>query len=81
MQLEKGNDFQESAALIKSSFKRMFVTLLEQTADRVYIKDTQGRFVFASNALAKTHGFEDRKEIAGMTDYDFFDPESAESFF
>lgn len=81
MQLEKGNDFQESAALIKSSFKRMFVTLLEQTADRVYIKDTQGRFVFASNALAKTHGFEDRKEIAGMTDYDFFDSESAESFF
>ncbi|MGK0456537.1 MAG: hypothetical protein ACJAUA_000839, partial [Zhongshania aliphaticivorans] len=49
---EKGKDFQESAALIKTSFKRMFVTLLEQTADRVYIKDTQGRFVFASNALA-----------------------------
>ncbi|MGK0176781.1 MAG: PAS domain S-box-containing protein, partial [Lentimonas sp.] len=78
---EKGKDFQESAALIKTSFKRMFVTLLEQTADRVYIKDTQGRFVFASNALARTHGLKDRKEIKGMSDYDFFDPESAESFF
>ena len=81
MQPEKDNNFQESAALIKSSFKRMFVTLLEQTADRVYIKDTQGRFVFASNALAKTHGLKDRNEIEGMTDYDFFDSESAESFF
>jgi len=78
---EEGKNFQENAALIKASFKRMFVTLLEQTADRVYIKDTQGRFVFASNALAKTHGLKDRNEIEGMTDYDFFDPESAESFF
>lgn len=81
MQLERENNFQESAALIKTSFKRMFVTLLEQTADRVYIKDTQGRFVFASSALAKTHGLKDRNAIEGMTDYDFFDPESAESFF
>ena len=81
MQVEKETDFKESAALIKTSFKRMFVTLLEQTADRVYIKDTRGRFVFASNALVKTHGLTNRSEIEGMTDYDFFDPESAESFF
>lgn len=81
MQSEEKSDFEESAVLIKTSFKRMFVTLLEQTADRVYIKDTQGRFVFASNALAKTHGLKNRNEIEGMTDYDFFDPESAESFF
>lgn len=81
MQPKEKKDFQENAALIRTSFKRMFVTLLEQTADRVYIKDTEGRFVFASNALAKTHGLKDRKEIEGMTDYDFFDPEIAESFF
>ncbi len=81
MQPKEKKDFKKSAALIKTSFKRMFVTLLEQTADRVYIKDTQGRFVFASNALAKTHGLTNRNEIEGMTDYDFFDPEIAESFF
>lgn len=81
MELKGKKDFQESAALIKSSFQRMFVTLLEQTADRVYIKDNEGRFVFASNELAKTHGLKDRNEIEGMTDYDFFDPKTAESFF
>ena len=81
MQQKEKENFQESAALIKTSFKRMFVTLLEQTADRVYIKDTQGRFVFASKALAQTHGLKDRNEIEGMTDYDFFDPEVAKSFF
>ncbi len=81
MKSEKREGFQESAALIKTSFKRMFVTLLEQTADRIYIKDTQGRFVFASNALVKTHGLKDQSEIEGMTDSDFFDPQSAEAFF
>ena len=67
--------------MIRTSFKRLFETLLEQTADRIYIKDTKGRFVFASNALALTHGLKHRSEIEGMTDYDFFDLESAESFF
>lgn len=81
MDSEKKEGFQESADLIKTSFKRMFVTLLEQTADRVYIKDTKGRFVFASNALVKTHGLKDRSEIEGMTDYDFFDSKSAEAFY
>lgn len=81
MQPKEKKDFQKCAALIKTSFKRMFVTLLEQTADRVYIKDTLGRFVFASKALAQTHGLKDRNEIEGMTDYDFFDPTVAKSFF
>lgn len=81
MQQKNDTDFQRSAALIRNSFKRLFETLLEQTADRVYIKDTKGRFVFASDALIRTHGLKHRSEIEGMTDYDFFDPESAESFF
>ena len=81
MKQEKDTDFKKSADLIRTSFKQMFATLLEQTADRVYIKDTEGRFVFASNALAKTHGIKNRNEIEGMTDYDFFDPASAQSFF
>jgi PAS domain S-box-containing protein len=74
------DDFQASAALIRSSFKRLFETLLEQTADRIYIKDTQGRFIFASDALARTHGLKHRSEIAGMTDFDFFDHQTAQSF-
>ena len=72
--------FKASATLIRSSFKRLFETLLEQTADRIYIKDTQGRFIFASDALARIHGLKQRSEIEGMTDFDFFDHQNAQSF-
>jgi phosphoserine phosphatase RsbU/P len=81
MQHNTDPDFQQSAALIRTSFKRLFETLMEQTADRIYIKDTKSRFIFASDALARTHGLTHRSEIEGMTDFDFFDPTSAESFY
>lgn len=74
------DDFHASATLIRSSFKRLFETLLEQTADRIYIKDTQGRFIFASDALARIHGLKDRSELEGMSDFDFFDQDTAQSF-
>jgi PAS domain S-box-containing protein len=71
----------QSAALIRKSFKRLFDALLEQTSDRIYIKDTAGRFVFTSDALIRTHGLAQRAEIEGMTDFDFFDKSVAEKFF
>ena len=74
-------DFQQSADLVKHSFERLFVALMEQTADRIYIKDTKGRFIFVSDALARTHGFKNHSEIEGMSDFDFFDKENAESFY
>ena len=74
------DDFHASATLIRSSFKRLFETLLEQTADRIYIKDTQGRFIFASDALARIHGLKDRSELEGMSDFDIFDQDTAQSF-
>lgn len=73
-------DFQHSAAHIRSSFKRLFVTLMEQIADRVYIKDTKSRFVFVSDALARAHGRELPSELEGLSDFDFYDQEIAESF-
>lgn len=75
------SDYETSAALIRSSFKRLFETLMAQTADRIYIKDTQGRFVFVSDALARTHGVSNHCDIEGMTDFDFFDKETAQNFY
>lgn len=75
------SDYETSAQLIKSSFKRLFKTLMEQTADRVYIKDTQSRFIFVSKALARAHGLNDHSEIEGKTDFDFYDAETAQRFF
>lgn len=44
---------------------------MKQTADRIYIKDTKGRFVFVSDALAHMHGPQQRDELIGMSDFNF----------
>jgi PAS domain S-box-containing protein len=81
MKKEADADFQHSAAHIRNSLKRLFETLMEQIADRVYIKDRKGRFVFVSDALAHAHGHPHRSELEGMSDFDFYDKEIAESFY
>jgi PAS domain S-box-containing protein len=81
MRKEIDADFQQSAAHIRSSFQRLFETLLEQVADRIYIKDTKGRFVYVSDALAQAHGHLHRSELEGLSDFDFYDREIAESFY
>lgn len=64
--------------LLRASAKRLFESLMEQTPDRIYIKDKKSRFVAASQALAEFHGYDDRHELEGMTDFDFFSREHAQ---
>ncbi len=68
----------ESALLLKASAKRLFETIMEQTADRIYIKDRESRFVAASKTLAEMHGMKDRYELEGKTDFDLFSIEHAQ---
>ncbi|WP_269524691.1 SpoIIE family protein phosphatase [Coraliomargarita parva] len=68
----------ESALLLKASAKRLFETLMEQTPDRIYIKDRQSKFVSVSKALAQRHKFRNRHDIEGMTDFDVFSIEHAQ---
>jgi len=71
----------DSALLLKASGKRLFETLMEQTPDRVYIKDRQSRFVAASQELANIHGLTHRHELEGKTDFDLFSEEHARQAF
>ena len=71
----------ESALLLKASGKRLFETLMDQTPDRIYIKDRRSRFVAASHELAKLHGFESRHDLEGLTDFDLFSYEHAKEAF
>lgn len=64
--------------LLRASAKRLFESLMEQTADRIYIKDKKSRFIAASQQLAKMHGFEDRHAVEGLTDFDLFSEEHAQ---
>lgn len=70
-----------NSMLLRASAKRLFESLMEQTPDRIYIKDKKSRFVAASDALAKMHGFKERYELEGLTDFDLFSDEHAQQAF
>lgn len=78
MKSPSDSDEESHAALLKASSQQLFEELMMQTADRVYIKDSKSRFIVASKTLAEMHGFEDRKEIEGMSDFDLFTKEHAQ---
>ncbi|TVP79717.1 MAG: PAS domain S-box protein [Puniceicoccaceae bacterium] len=67
-----------NSLLLRASAKRLFESLMEQTADLIYIKDKKSRFVAASQALAKMHGYADRHDLEGLTDFDLFTREHAQ---
>lgn len=67
-----------NSMLLRASAKRLFESLMEQTPDRIYIKDKKSRFVAASEALAEMHGFKERHELEGLTDFDLFSKEHAQ---
>ena len=54
--------------------------LLENVPDRIYIKDTESRFIKGSAALAKRLGLKMPGDIVGKTDYDFHPGGLAKSF-
>ncbi len=74
-------DPDDNSLLLRASAKRLFESLMEQTTDRIYIKDKKSRFVAVSQALADMHGRKDRHELEGMTDFDFFTKEHAQQAF
>lgn len=54
---------------------------MEQTADRIYIKDKKSRFIAASKTLAQMHHFSNRHDLVGLTDFDLFSNEHAQQAF
>ncbi|MDQ8195392.1 SpoIIE family protein phosphatase [Coraliomargarita sp. SDUM461004] len=74
-------DSSGNSMLLRASAKRLFESLMEQTADRIYIKDKKSRFIAASQALAEMHGYKNRHELEGLTDFDLFTHEHAQQAF
>ncbi len=52
--------------------------MLDNIPDRIYLKDTQGRFIQCNRAVAQRVGVEDPKQVVGKTDYDFYSREKAD---
>ena len=55
-------------------------TLLRYAPDFIYFKDTDGRFLRISAALAQRFGLQDPHAAEGQTDFEFYDPARAERF-
>ena len=54
--------------------------LLENVPDRIYIKDTESRFIKGSSALARRLSLNSADEIIGKTDYNFHPEKQAREF-
>jgi PAS domain S-box-containing protein len=52
--------------------------LMENVPDKIYFKDTQGRFLRISKSTAESFGLDDPEEAIGKTDHDFFTEEHAQ---
>lgn len=57
---------------------QLFQQLMESLPDHVYFKDLQSRFICVNKAMANYFGLNDPNEIIGKSDFDFFEPETAQ---
>jgi two-component system cell cycle sensor histidine kinase/response regulator CckA len=52
--------------------RSLWRTLLDNSPDHIYFKDTQSRFIKASQSMTRLFGVESQEEMLGKTDFDFF---------
>jgi len=60
--------------------KTLFKTVIDNIPDKIYAKDTEGRFIVCNKAVVERMGKSDEKEIIGKTDFDFIDNKLANQF-
>ena len=69
---------QKSAEFALTHERFLLDTLLKHLPDLIYFKDTQGRFLRVSSALAKHLGGRSPDDVCGRTDADYFPPDYAD---
>jgi PAS domain S-box-containing protein len=60
---------------------KLFRTLIDTLPDRIFVKDTKGRFVIANKAVAEHAELPFKGDVIGKTDFDLYPPEKAEAFY
>lgn len=73
-------DVYDLAVYVKSQRGGPLLTILDEVRDYVFIKDTEGRFLF-SNRAHLSHLGRTEAEVLGKSDFDLFPSRLAESFY
>ncbi|HFD40174.1 MAG TPA: PAS domain S-box protein, partial [Anaerolineae bacterium] len=60
--------------------RNLLRTLIDTIPDYIHIKDAEGRFLMANNAVARLMGAESAEDLIGKTDFDFYPPEVAAEY-
>src|SRR5204862_1616022 len=55
-------------------------TVIDNLPDRIYVKDTQGRYLLDNIAHMQQLGLSDPRQVVGKTTHDFFPPEIAAQY-
>lgn len=58
----------------------LFFNLLKITPDYIFIKDSEHKFLYASDTIAKICGFKEGKDLVGKSDFDLF-PQAHASYY
>ena len=71
---------QKRAQEALASERNLLKTVIDNVPDKIYAKDTEGRFIICNHAVAKRMGKSSPEEIIGKTDFDFVEAKLAAEF-
>ncbi|MCS6824553.1 MAG: GAF domain-containing protein [Cytophagaceae bacterium] len=60
-------------------FRKVLIEVLNELPQKIFLKDSEGRFVLVNNAVAAAHHTTPSK-LLGTSDFDHFPPEEAQSY-
>jgi len=62
------------------SERTLLRNLIDNVPDRIYAKDSEGRFIICNEAMIRRMGMTSMTELVGKSDFDFLPPEMAQRF-
>ena len=65
-------EYDEEDLSINEFLKELVLkTLMENSTDSIYFKDTESRFLYVNKIKAQKHDAKDPSEMVGKSDYDY----------
>ena len=75
--LQKEITDRQSAEKALAYERDLFRTMMDNTSDHIYFKDSGSHFIFMNRSLAGSFGLDDPSQAIGRTDFDYFTEEHA----